>query len=211
MATATVGCRLGWFPKQLPKPSASAHNPVLLSKPRIRSSNLSAVCKNGKIKELVPRRLYNADTRTRTKLSTKCNALSDNPGSPDAPTSLPQIGELELPPPPASSSSSPDPSADAPSATSDSASPADSEAGSVLGSVLDSDPSLRRSVQVTFTCGVCGARTSRLVNPLALKKGTVFVQCGGCEKFHRLVDNLGLIVEYDFRNESESESGSERG
>ncbi|CAI7815675.1 unnamed protein product [Closterium sp. NIES-54] len=126
---------------------------------------------------------------------------------------MPTSSQSELaksPPPPTSNSSSPEPSTDGPTLTPDPSSPTGLESGTVLGSVLDLDPSQRRTVQVTFTCGVCGARTSRLANPLALKKGTVFVQCGGCEKFHRLVDNLGLIVEYDFRNESESESGSEK-
>ena len=27
------------------------------------------------------------------------------------------------------------------------------------------------------------------------------VQCAGCLKYHKLVDNLGLIVEYDFRED----------
>ena len=31
-------------------------------------------------------------------------------------------------------------------------------------------------------------------------------QCGGCLKHHKLVDNLGLIVEYDFRKETSKDS-----
>ena len=41
------------------------------------------------------------------------------------------------------------------------------------------------------------------VNPLALAKGTVFVQCANaeCGKFHQLVDNLDLIDEVVYANE----------
>ncbi|XP_074274712.1 uncharacterized protein LOC141598818 [Silene latifolia] len=60
----------------------------------------------------------------------------------------------------------------------------------------------RRSMLVQFTCNVCGERTKRMVNRLAYERGTVFVQCSGCLQHHKLVDNLGLVVEYDFRNEA---------
>eukprot|EP00898_Chlorokybus_atmophyticus_P003574 jgi/Chlat1/4217/Chrsp27S04303 len=63
----------------------------------------------------------------------------------------------------------------------------------------------RRRLQVQFTCKPCGARTSRLVNPWAYKRGTVFVMCGGCNVYHKLVDNLGLVTEYDFRKLEEEE------
>ncbi|KAJ3670831.1 hypothetical protein LUZ60_008257 [Juncus effusus] len=59
----------------------------------------------------------------------------------------------------------------------------------------------RRSLQVQFTCDSCGERTSRLINRVAYEKGTVFLQCGGCQVYHKFVDNLGLIVEYDLREE----------
>ncbi|CAI5475083.1 unnamed protein product [Closterium sp. Yama58-4] len=189
MASATVSSRVRWSPIQLPQLHASRvkHSVrVFMPKPEARSISTAAVGGNEKIKQrIIGVRLDSTkicvSQRFRTRIFSKQN---------------PETGETEQ--------------GDLPAA-SDPASPAGSASGTVLGSVLDSDPSQRRSVQVTFTCGACGARTSRLANPLALKKGTVFVQCGGCEKFHRLVDNLGLIVEYDFRNESGSESGSERG
>ncbi|KAL9664172.1 hypothetical protein QQ045_019570 [Rhodiola kirilowii] len=60
----------------------------------------------------------------------------------------------------------------------------------------------RRSLLVQFTCNECGHRTQRLVNRLAYERGTVFVQCAGCLQHHKLVDNLGLVVEYDFREET---------
>ncbi|KAL4316076.1 hypothetical protein HN51_070037 [Arachis hypogaea] len=63
----------------------------------------------------------------------------------------------------------------------------------------------RRSLLVQFTCNLCGERTERLVNRLAYERGSVFVQCAGCLRHHKLVDNLGLITEYDFRGETESE------
>lgn len=60
----------------------------------------------------------------------------------------------------------------------------------------------RRSLLVQFTCDACGERTKRLINRLAYERGTVFVQCSGCLQHHKLVDNLGLVVEYDFRTET---------
>ncbi|KAJ9563726.1 hypothetical protein OSB04_008886 [Centaurea solstitialis] len=59
----------------------------------------------------------------------------------------------------------------------------------------------RRSLLVHFTCNACGERSQKLINRLAYEKGTVFVQCTGCSKYHKLVDNLNLVVEYDFREE----------
>ncbi|MED6217994.1 hypothetical protein PIB30_022905 [Stylosanthes scabra] len=64
----------------------------------------------------------------------------------------------------------------------------------------------RRSLLVQFTCNSCGERTERLVNRLAYERGSVFVQCAGCFQHHKLVDNLGLITEYDFRKETNRES-----
>ncbi|CAO2826941.1 unnamed protein product [Amaranthus hypochondriacus] len=61
----------------------------------------------------------------------------------------------------------------------------------------------RRRLLVQFTCGACGERTERLINRLAYERGTVFVQCAGCLQHHKLVDNLGLVVEYDFRNDTD--------
>jgi mitochondrial protein import protein ZIM17 len=42
-----------------------------------------------------------------------------------------------------------------------------------------------------------GSRSSRLINPHAYEKGAVFVQCRGCEVWHMLVDNQGIVEEYD--------------
>lgn len=57
-------------------------------------------------------------------------------------------------------------------------------------------PGFRRRQLVRFTCNKCGVRTERAVNPAALARGTVFVQCdataGGCGVWHKLVDNLEL-------------------
>ncbi|CAI7808693.1 unnamed protein product [Closterium sp. NIES-53] len=171
-----------------------------MPKPETRSLFLTAVGENEKSKQrIIGVRLDNSrvSQRFRTRILSKHNpetGEADFPGESRfvEPTSS-QSELAKSPPPPTSNSSSPEPSTDGPTLTPDPSSPTGLESGTVLGSVLDLDPSQRRTVQVTFTCGVCGARTSRLANPLALKKGTVFVQCGGCEKFHRLVDNLGLI------------------
>ncbi|CAM8912526.1 unnamed protein product [Rhodiola kirilowii] len=53
----------------------------------------------------------------------------------------------------------------------------------------------RRRMRVAFTCNVCGQRTTRAINPHAYTEGTVFVQCCGCQIFHKLVDNLNLFHE----------------
>ncbi|XP_062021884.1 uncharacterized protein LOC133738373 [Rosa rugosa] len=53
----------------------------------------------------------------------------------------------------------------------------------------------RRRMLVAFTCNICGQRTTRAINPHAFTDGTVFVQCCGCNAFHKLVDNLNLFHE----------------
>ncbi|KAL4650301.1 hypothetical protein ACB092_01G077300 [Castanea dentata] len=53
----------------------------------------------------------------------------------------------------------------------------------------------RRRMRVAFTCNVCGQRSTRAINPHAYTDGTVFVQCCGCNVFHKLVDNLNLFHE----------------
>ncbi|KAF8696830.1 hypothetical protein HU200_036469 [Digitaria exilis] len=60
----------------------------------------------------------------------------------------------------------------------------------------------RRSLLVQFTCNACGERTQRLINRVAYERGTVFLQCAGCQVYHKFVDNLGLVVEYDLREEN---------
>ncbi|XP_031479366.1 uncharacterized protein LOC116250109 [Nymphaea colorata] len=61
----------------------------------------------------------------------------------------------------------------------------------------------RRSLLVQFTCNACGDRTRRFVNRVAYERGTIFLQCAGCQQYHKFVDNLGLVVEYDFRKEED--------
>ncbi|XP_012081996.1 uncharacterized protein LOC105641948 [Jatropha curcas] len=68
----------------------------------------------------------------------------------------------------------------------------------------------RRSLLVQFTCGECGERTQRLINRLAYERGLVYVQCAGCERYHKLADNLGLIIEYDLREEVTAESNTDQ-
>ncbi|KAL5698869.1 hypothetical protein ACHQM5_029849 [Ranunculus cassubicifolius] len=59
----------------------------------------------------------------------------------------------------------------------------------------------RRSLLVAFTCNSCSVRTERLISRFAYEKGTIFVQCAGCLKHHKLVDNLQVVVEYNFLEE----------
>ena len=47
-----------------------------------------------------------------------------------------------------------------------------------------------------------GSRTDRLVNPLAWRKGTVFVQCKDCDVWHNIRDEAGLIKEYRLNDDS---------
>ncbi|CAN8287698.1 unnamed protein product [Cochlearia groenlandica] len=56
----------------------------------------------------------------------------------------------------------------------------------------------RRRMRVAFTCNVCGQRTMRAINAHAYTDGTVFVQCCGCNVFHKLVDNLNLFHEVKY-------------
>ncbi|XP_052627288.1 uncharacterized protein LOC111896516 isoform X2 [Lactuca sativa] len=64
----------------------------------------------------------------------------------------------------------------------------------------------RRSLLLHFTCNSCGVRSQKLINRFAYEKGTVFVQCTGCLQYHKLVDNLNLVVEYDLREEIDTSS-----
>ncbi|KAK1299219.1 hypothetical protein QJS10_CPB14g00167 [Acorus calamus] len=69
----------------------------------------------------------------------------------------------------------------------------------------------RRSLIVQFTCNSCGERTQRTVNRVAYERGTVFVQCAGCLQHHKLIDNLGLVVEYDLRDNVDDPSDANQG
>ncbi|KAK7270162.1 hypothetical protein RIF29_23107 [Crotalaria pallida] len=76
--------------------------------------------------------------------------------------------------------------------------PADKESGA--GNVSTFPWSLftkspRRRMLVAFTCTICGQRTTRAINPHAYSDGTVFVQCCGCNAYHKLVDHLNLFQE----------------
>ncbi|KAF8013427.1 hypothetical protein BT93_I1317 [Corymbia citriodora subsp. variegata] len=51
----------------------------------------------------------------------------------------------------------------------------------------------RRRMLVAFTCNICRQRTTRAINPHAYTDGTVFVQCCGCNAYHKLVDHLNLF------------------
>jgi len=78
----------------------------------------------------------------------------------------------------------------------------DDEAESTSQSASVQLPRSRRRVQMTFTCNKCDARTMRMINPDVLEKGTMWVQCGDCEVWHQIVDNLGLI--FDFTGDYEA-------
>ena len=48
----------------------------------------------------------------------------------------------------------------------------------------------RRTKRVQFTCNMCGATTTKMVNPHAWEKGTVFAQCSGCNVKHKLIGEM---------------------
>ncbi|XP_073059378.1 uncharacterized protein [Primulina eburnea] len=68
----------------------------------------------------------------------------------------------------------------------------------------------RRSLLASFTCNACGARSQRLINRLAYERGLVYVQCSGCSQYHKLVDNLGLVVEYNLREEADWDTSTKQ-
>ncbi|KAK6116384.1 hypothetical protein DH2020_049846 [Rehmannia glutinosa] len=67
----------------------------------------------------------------------------------------------------------------------------------------------RRSLLVTFTCDACGSRSQRLINRLAYERGLVYVQCSGCSQYHKLVDNLGLVIEYNLQDEIDLDASTD--
>uniref|UniRef100_A0A0D9YBG1 DNL-type domain-containing protein n=1 Tax=Oryza glumipatula TaxID=40148 RepID=A0A0D9YBG1_9ORYZ len=79
---------------------------------------------------------------------------------------------------------------------------ADSDAGAAPAESTFDLNLPRRSLLVQFTCNACGERTKRLINRVAYERGTIFLQCAGCQVYHIFVDNLGLVVEYDLREEN---------
>ena len=53
--------------------------------------------------------------------------------------------------------------------------------------------SKRRTKQLSFTCKLCHARMTKLINPHAWERGAIVVRCDGCGVKHQLVDNLGVF------------------
>eukprot|EP00955_Chlamydomonas_euryale_P068882 360261-Chlamydomonas_euryale.AAC.3 len=49
--------------------------------------------------------------------------------------------------------------------------------------------------QIGFTCKRCGARTYKPINPVSFEGGTLVVQCGKCECWHKIRDHLRLFHE----------------
>ncbi len=50
----------------------------------------------------------------------------------------------------------------------------------------------RRTKRIQFTCNMCGSTTTKMVNPHAWEKGTVFAQCSGCGVKHKLIGEMPL-------------------
>ena len=49
------------------------------------------------------------------------------------------------------------------------------------------------------------------MNPVAWDRGTVFVQCMGCEAWHNIRDEMGLIEEVRFNSDSSDGVSDEGG
>lgn len=49
--------------------------------------------------------------------------------------------------------------------------------------------------QVKFTCNVCDTTNIKRVSPRGWNAGTVLARCDGCEKVHKLIDNLKVFHE----------------
>lgn len=64
---------------------------------------------------------------------------------------------------------------------------------------VGSTSSPRRTKMIGFTCLRCNARSYKPINPLAFTGGTLVVQCGKCERWHKIKDNLHLF--HDFTGE----------
>ncbi|GAU18051.1 hypothetical protein TSUD_51620 [Trifolium subterraneum] len=76
----------------------------------------------------------------------------------------------------------------------------DDQSGGTVGNISTFPWSLftkspRRRMLIAFTCTICSQRTTRAINPHAYTDGTVFVQCCGCNAYHKLVDHLNLFQE----------------
>ncbi|KAK6519359.1 hypothetical protein TWF281_003193 [Arthrobotrys megalospora] len=92
---------------------------------------------------------------------------------PDSPSILP---------PPSSSTSSSSPS-DSPSSSSS------SQPSSTVSFPLAEKP----SYELTFTCKKCSHRSSHKITKQAYHKGTVLIQCPGCEVRHLIADHLKIF------------------
>lgn len=65
--------------------------------------------------------------------------------------------------------------------------------------VIKDQKSPRRTLRMKFTCNKCGTCNVNSVNPIAWRRGTIFIQCGGCQVKHKLVDHLNIV--HDMRGD----------
>ncbi|KAF3117012.1 hypothetical protein TWF706_000223 [Orbilia oligospora] len=94
--------------------------------------------------------------------------------------STPSDSPSILPPPSSSSSTS-----SSPSTPSDTSSPPSSTVSFPLAE--------KPSYELTFTCKKCSHRSSHKVTKQAYHKGTVLIQCPGCEVRHLIADHLKIF------------------
>ncbi|KAF3282375.1 hypothetical protein TWF970_001781 [Orbilia oligospora] len=88
-------------------------------------------------------------------------------------------------PPPSSSSSTSSSTSSSPSTPSDTS----SSPSSTVSFPLAEKP----SYELTFTCKKCSHRSSHKVTKQAYHKGTVLIQCPGCEVRHLIADHLKIF------------------
>ncbi|KAL4867300.1 DNL zinc finger-domain-containing protein [Aspergillus spectabilis] len=64
--------------------------------------------------------------------------------------------------------------------------------------------------QITFTCKPCGERSSHRMSKHGYHRGTVLIQCPGCENRHVISDNLGIFFDKDTNLEDLLEANKEK-
>lgn len=60
---------------------------------------------------------------------------------------------------------------------------------------VGSSTSPRRTKMIGFTCKRCQARSYKPINPLSFSEGTLVVQCGKCQCWHKIKDSLNIFSE----------------
>ena len=77
-----------------------------------------------------------------------------------------------------------------------------SESGVHLSEIPGTRARNGRQLAMVFTCGVCDTRSVKQFTERSYTQGVVMVQCGGCQNWHVLADNLGYFGDDTVKTES---------